>query len=86
MLLTIIWLDMINLISGIFILTFVVSGFSIVILKILYECFGFGKKLFHNILGCCLPDKSRWHDGCSMHSCCKYCGKDIMQDSYGQWF
>lgn len=25
-------------------------------------------------------------DGCSFHSKCKYCGKDIMQDSQGGWF
>ena len=25
-------------------------------------------------------------DGCSFHSKCKYCGKEIMQDSQGGWF
>ena len=25
-------------------------------------------------------------DGCSKHNHCKYCGKEIMQDSQGNWF
>ena len=27
----------------------------------------------------------RW-DGCSFHATCKYCGKDTMMDSQGNWF
>ena len=25
-------------------------------------------------------------DGCSEHNHCKFCGKEIMQDSQGNWF
>jgi len=46
----------------------------------------FRKWFFHDIMG--------WHnckggngsfDGCSMHAKCS-CGKDVMQDSQGNWF
>ncbi len=45
------------------------------------------EKILHNVL--------KWHkpkpatgsfDGASFHSECKFCGKDIMQDSQGGWF
>ncbi len=25
-------------------------------------------------------------DGCSQHATCSWCGKDVMQDSQGNWF
>jgi hypothetical protein len=40
-------------------------------------------------------DRLGWHapttgvvrfDGCSLHSTCRFCQKDIMQDSQGNWF
>lgn len=31
------------------------------------------------------PNK-QYFDGASHHSTCRYCGKDIMQDSQGGWF
>jgi len=39
-------------------------------------------------------DKMGWHfvdratsfDGCSLHSKCARCGKDVMQDGQGNWF
>lgn len=42
----------------------------------------------HNALGWHKPDKNMEEkfDGCSWHSLCKYCGKDIMKDSQGNWF
>ena len=42
---------------------------------------------FHDVLGWHRPDDSpQWSDGCSEHSRCKHCGKEIMQDSQGNWF
>jgi hypothetical protein len=29
--------------------------------------------------------RARW-DGCNMHSTCVVCGKEVMQDSQGNWF
>ena len=45
------------------------------------------RKVFHDGLG--------WHngkgggtsfDGCSVHATCSICGKEVMQDSQGNWF
>lgn len=53
----------------------------------LYFKFGFLKCFYHDLLGWHTPDNSpQWHDGCSEHATCKHCGKDIMQDSQGNWF
>ena len=53
---------------------------------IVYLATGFGKWLYHDRMGWHQPDNSRSFDGCSEHSRCKYCGKEIMQDSQGNWF
>ena len=42
--------------------------------------------LFHDILKWHAPDHKRYFDGCSHHSVCRFCGKEIMQDSQGNWF
>lgn len=53
----------------------------------LYFKFGFLKFYYHDLLGWHTPDVSpHYHDGLSEHATCKYCGKDIMQDSQGNWF
>lgn len=53
----------------------------------LYFKFGFMKFWYHDVLGWHTPDDSpQYNDGCSQHATCKYCGKDIMQDSQGNWF
>lgn len=54
----------------------------------IYLLTGFGKLFYHDILGWHMPDRSvnKTFDGCSVHSKCKHCGKDIMQDSQGNWF
>ena len=53
----------------------------------LYFKFGFLRFFYHDFLGWHRPDDSpQWSDGCSTHSKCKYCGKDIMEDSQGNWF
>ena len=56
--------------------------------QILYFKKGWFKIFFHDFLGWHEPDSntSEWSDGCSAHSKCKHCGKDIMQDSQGNWF
>ena len=45
-----------------------------------------GVWLFHDIMGWHYPDDSSSFDGCSVHSHCRYCKKEIMQDSQGNWF
>ena len=53
----------------------------------LYFKFGLLKFWYHDWLGWCTPDDSQqWYDGCSTHAKCKHCGRDIMQDSQGNWF
>ena len=53
-----------------------------------YFKFGLGKWFFHDIMGWHIPDRGekKTHDGLSYHSRCKHCGKEIMQDSQGNWF
>lgn len=42
---------------------------------------------FHDVMEWHLPDdKQQEFDGCSVHAHCKFCGKEIMQDSQGNWF
>ncbi len=53
---------------------------------ILYEKFGLFKGFYHDIMGWHEPTDERMFDGCSLHSRCKYCGREIMQDSHGNWF
>ena len=45
-----------------------------------------GAWLFHDIMSWHYPDDSSSFDGCSVHSRCRYCKKEIMQDSQGNWF
>lgn len=53
---------------------------------ILYHVFGCFKRFYHDVLGWHKPTDEREFDGCSPHSRCKYCGKEIMRDSQGNWF
>lgn len=62
------------------ILTFMFMG------GVLYLRFGWFKFFFHNVMGWHKPDDKQGFDGCSFISHCKYCGKEIMQDSQGNWF
>ena len=41
---------------------------------------------YHDILGWHKPDSSRYYDGCSAHSHCRFCGKEIIRDSQENWF
>ena len=58
------------------------------ILPFFYAKFGFMKRFYHDYCGWHLPDEStpEWTDGCSNHAVCKFCKKEIMQDSQGNWF
>ena len=55
---------------------------------VLYFKLGLFKGFYHDIMGWHKPDYSKdsWDDGCSLHAVCKYCEKEIMQDSQGNWF
>lgn len=55
---------------------------------VLYFKFGWFKRFYHNVMEWHTPDDAvdEWHDGCSFHTKCKHCGKEIMQDSQGNWF
>jgi len=46
------------------------------------------RKLTHNYLGwhTVSKDQTQWHDGASFHCVCDQCGKEVMQDSQGNWF
>lgn len=53
----------------------------------LYFRFGLFHRWYHNVLKWHQPDDTpKWSDGCSAHARCKWCGKEIMQDSQGNWF
>jgi hypothetical protein len=53
-----------------------------------YINFGLNKWLYHDIMGWHQPkeDANTTFDGCSFKCICKHCGKEIMQDSQGNWF
>lgn len=56
------------------------------VLAILYLAIGWNRWLFHNILGWHKPIKEKIFKGINIISKCKYCGKEIAQDSQGNWF
>ena len=68
----------------------IIEGASIVLAAlnaVLYFKLGWFKFFYHDILGWHTPDDSPMRsDGLSTHAICKHCGKDIMQDSQGNWF
>ena len=56
------------------------------LLAILYLAIGWNRWLFHNLLGWHKPIKEKTFKGINIISKCKYCGKEIAQDSQGNWF
>lgn len=56
------------------------------VLAILYLAIGWNRWLFHNLLGWHKPIKEKTLNGINIISKCKYCGKEIAQDSQGNWF
>lgn len=71
-------------------LALVIVGASVVVEcggAFLYFKFGLLKFWYHNILGWHTPeDSSRYFGGLQEHAICKHCGKEIIQDSQGNWF
>lgn len=65
----------------------IIFGLSFIIFApmILYFDFGWFKGFYHDVLGWHEPIDEWEFDGC-VHSVCKYCGKEIMRDSQGNWF
>ncbi len=45
-------------------------------------------KLYHDLMGWHLPDYSKGvtSDSINTYAICKHCGKEIIQDSQGNWF
>lgn len=71
------------------VISFIVGILSVIfILTIIWDIYPFKilKPLCHDILKYHLPDDKMTFDGASMCSHCRFCGKEIMQDSQGNWF
>ena len=77
-------MDKFILIFGVWILACVVFFTP----AVLYTKFGIFKRWYHDVLGWHEPkeDADQTFDGVSVHCVCKHCGKEIMQDSQGNWF
>ena len=45
-------------------------------------------RFFHDVMEWHLPDQNEPEkfDGVNIHTHCKFCGKEIMQDSQGNWY
>ena len=55
--------------------------------SIFYHNYGAFKFFYHDFMGWHYPDdQPTKYDGCNVHARCKHCGKEIMQDSQGNWF
>ena len=54
----------------------------------MYFKFGWFKRFFHDAMGWHTPDKNKEMtcDVVNVYAICKHCGKEIMQDSQGNWF
>lgn len=72
----------------------VIFAYALIVLAVLFYATaglylwkGFCRTFYHDILGWHQPDNSpTTSDGLSSHATCKWCHKDIMQDSQGNWF
>ena len=65
---------------------FMAVGITVLIGSFIYIKTGAFKFFYHDVLKWHRPIHTVWSDGCSFCSKCKYCGKEIMQDSQGNWF
>lgn len=52
----------------------------------LYFKLGWLRFFYHDILKWHVPEDIRLIYGINVESICKYCGKEIIQDSQGNWF
>lgn len=64
----------------------IIIGIPVLVCAALYLKFGWFKCIYHDILGWHKPNGTYHSEGINVHSTCKYCGKDIIQDSQGNWF
>lgn len=72
-------MEILSVIICILLLAFIFSS-------VLYSNYGKCKWLFHDILHWHEPNDTVFFNGISLESKCKYCGKEISQDSQGNWF
>ena len=72
----------------VFIYILFVTGVTFLMCAFLYLKFGLCKRLFHDCFGWHKPEdeNNSEFDGYNLHNKCKYCGKEIVQDSQGNWF
>ena len=70
------------------ILFFCIIGLLVWIFGIIYLITdrGFGRWLYHDLLGWHKPTKEISSAGILLKSQCKYCKKEITQDSQGNWY
>ena len=59
---------------------------AFIISSVLYSNYGTCKWLFHDLLHWHEPNGNVSLNGINLKSRCKYCGKEIIQDSQGNWF
>lgn len=72
---------------GMFIFVSFGSYLWMIVGSVLYFKLGWFKVFYHDFLHWHAPDDSPYYcDGLTEHATCKWCGKDIMQDSQGNWF
>lgn len=56
------------------------------IFAVLYCWLGLFREIFHDKLEWHKPSNMICYGGPNMYSKCKFCGKEIMMDSQGNWF
>lgn len=68
----------------------VLSGISVIIYAIGLIWYAHPFKaltwFYHDIMGWHKPDTKIGYDGTSFTAKCRFCGKEILQDSQGNWF
>lgn len=75
-----------NIIIGLLICMVSLYALTVVLCPF-YFIWGLFKWFYHDIMHWHRPnDEPRTSDGLSTHAICKHCGKEIMQDSQGNWF
>ena len=74
---------MIKLLIAICVIFFVHWFCGVIYLIHPFKCLAW---MYHDIMGWHMPDNSYFEDGCSVHSHCRICKKEVMQDSQGNWF
>lgn len=67
---------------------FIAAGVLLLFFEIIYLIHPFRCLVwfYHGIMGHHRPKEIVFYDGCSIHSRCRFCNKEIVQDSQGNWF